>query len=116
MRQKTYQSWTRKEEERLCALRWEGKSARDCATLLGRTLHSVRCKLAEKGHARPSLAARRLCGAWLAAFRQPHNVREVAERFGVHYTTAQKRKQVLRKAGFWVLPASGRYGRKEGRA
>lgn len=102
-RAKSWRAWTSGELRRLEDLRTEGKTVPACAIALGRSLASVKCRVASEGFV--SSAAERLAknAAWTAALTRPHVIAEVAAEFGVSYHAAKRRKYRLRLAGVNVL-------------
>lgn len=105
---KTWRTWTAKEVARLETLRLEGLTPEQIAPAMGRTVASIRNRLRQESiQARPRHVRTRL--RWLDAFRQPHTIRGLAERFGVTVWAVKQAKRKLRRAGFEV-PAANRKG------
>lgn len=104
MRFKTWKTWTTKELERLEALRMDGLSAQRIADQLGRTLASVKCRLAGEGIERPRSLK------WLYVLVKPHGIAELAARMGVTKWAVKQQKRKLRRAGF-DIPAAERPSR-----
>ena len=101
---KTWRTWTVKELRRLEELRLEGKTATQIAGVLGRTLASVKVRLATEGLQR----ARSRQIRWLRLFRQPHTLASAAAAMGVGLNAAKRAKNRLRAAGFDVPMGVGR--------
>jgi|ERR1051326_3949574 transposase len=97
---KTWRTWTVKELRLLEELRHEGLSAYAIAERLGRTVASVKNRLAEEGIRKP-----RRDLVWLRILSHPHTIAGVAQKRGVTTWAVKRAKNRLRRAGF-DIPAA----------
>lgn|SRR6185369_134609 len=98
MHAKTWRTWTAKERRRLEELRLEGRTAAAIAGILGRSLASIKCRLAQEQIRRPLQI-----GRWLAVLMQPHTIEGAAREMGTTKWAVKQAKRKLRRAG-WAVP------------
>ena len=104
--QKTWRTWTQKEDYRLEELRMQGATAQEIATALNRTVPSVKNRVNQK---RVSLAKRRF-DKWLSVLHLP--LKEAARIMGTTVWAVKQKKRKLRRAGFVIprLPRANQFG------
>ena len=102
---KTHRWWTRTEECRLESLRLSGLTREQIAAKLGRTFHSIACRLAQQKILLPRRDAR-----YLPLLTRPHRIMDVAAELGVSRWAVHRAKLRLRRAGF-SIPAALRVPR-----
>jgi DNA-binding CsgD family transcriptional regulator len=105
---KTWRAWTRKEIDRLEALRLDGRTAKEIAAALGRTEASVKCRIGQEQITGMVRGRQR----WLELLAAPIPLKEAARIMGVTVGAVKQQKRKLRRLGFEVadLPRANQYG------
>ncbi len=95
---KSWKTWTSKEEDLLEQMRLEGKTVRECAIALNRTHQSVRMRS-------QTLKFSRAKPTWHLLLMEEHNLRDIANMCGKTYGTVKREKNRLIKLGFNCPPS-----------
>lgn len=96
---KTWKGWTVHELDGLERMRLDGLTVEQIAVELGRTVPSVKCRLASEGICRPRSMR------WLQVLNCQHSIAGVAKVMGVTKWAVKQAKRKLRRAGFDIPDA-----------
>lgn len=97
---KTWKTWTSGDLDRLAELRSAGKTVAECAAALGRSVPSIKCRLASERIVKPADTRN---AEWAEVLSQPHTIAGAAEAQGVTTWAVKRAKGRLKARGFDVV-------------